>query len=416
MRDQSGRLITVGEGVTKAPRRLAYLKNGDVVAQVERLVPLAGRVPSVGPDAFLADFLRATEGGERLLLSWSHQARRLRAGDTEVRTLEMRRDGGFGRRLARLVRAGRETLGLLLNFSPNLIVCGSMGMALWCCWMASRVLSVPLVFSLHNQLIFPGRLPLPRRLGRAVDLFFIRRADGAVCHGPFLHAQLRALGVPEGRIHEFDCGVRDVVESRRPAAGAAGQEREILYVGRVVGSKGVFDLLEACAPLLASIEDLRLTYVGNGEDLDRLRARVAALGLQSRVRFPGFVPHERMASVMGDAWLVVTPTRLALGEARCMTAMEALGLGVPVVAPEHGAFPYLIRHRENGMLYRPDDVAELARCIGELATDRGLYETMKQGAAATGATLLDPPVRFSSAIAASLGIEFEGQPARGVPA
>lgn len=99
-----------------------------------------------------------------------------------------------------------------------------------------------------------------------------------------------------------------------------------------------------------------------------------------------------------------------------MTAMEALGLGVPVVAPEHGAFPYLIRHRENGMLYRPDDVAELARCIGELATDRGLYETMKQGAAATGATLLDPPVRFSSAIAASLGIEFEGQPARGVPA
>jgi glycosyltransferase involved in cell wall biosynthesis len=275
---------------------------------------------------------------------------------------------------------------------------------------------VPLVFSLHNQLRLPLRQIWLKRARLALDAAIIRRTDAVLCHGPFLKSELLAIGAPEERVIEFDCGVRDVVA----AAGATSpgdsavteSSRSVLYVGRIVAAKGVFDLLSACRPLLTGRGDLRLEYAGDGPDLPALKEEVRRLALEDRVSFHGHLPHARIGPVMRRAWVVATPTRLALGEARCMTAMEALGLAVPVVAPALGAFPFLIRQGENGMLFEPDNANSLRACLGRLLDDPALYQAVKQGAAASGRALLDPPLTFGAAVARALRLTADEPVAR----
>ena len=52
--------------------------------------------------------------------------------------------------------------------------------------------------------------------------------------------------------------------------------------------------------------------------------------------------------------MVVTPTQSQFPEGRCMATMEGLVMGVPVIAPNFGPFPFLVKHGENGLLFEPD--------------------------------------------------------------
>ena len=53
-----------------------------------------------------------------------------------------------------------------------------------------------------------------------------------------------------------------------------------------------------------------------------------------------------------------------------MFALEALAHGVPVVLPDHGAFPEVIGDVGGGQLVPPDDPHALAKCWNELLQDR----------------------------------------------
>ena len=52
-----------------------------------------------------------------------------------------------------------------------------------------------------------------------------------------------------------------------------------------------------------------------------------------------------------------------------MSVMEGLVMGLPVIAPNFGPFPYLVKDRVNGLLYVPDSVEQLGRTIDLLLDD-----------------------------------------------
>ena len=81
-----------------------------------------------------------------------------------------------------------------------------------------------------------------------------------------------------------------------------------------------------------------------------------------------------------------------------MAAMEGLVMGVPVIAPRFGPFPYLITHEQNGLLFEPDSVSDLRSCIGRVLQDNTLYDQLKRGAKESGARILNPPRTFSQAV------------------
>ena len=71
------------------------------------------------------------------------------------------------------------------------------------------------------------------------------------------------------------------------------------------------------------------------------------------------MPHENLADLICESTVVVTPTQSQFPEGRCMATMEGLVMGIPVIAPDFGPFPYLVKHNVNGLLYKPDSVNDL---------------------------------------------------------
>jgi glycosyltransferase involved in cell wall biosynthesis len=63
-----------------------------------------------------------------------------------------------------------------------------------------------------------------------------------------------------------------------------------------------------------------------------------------------------------------------------MAALEALALGVPVIAPNFGAFPYAIKDGFNGLLFEPGSVDALASCLERVAREEGLVAQLRCGA------------------------------------
>ena len=93
----------------------------------------------------------------------------------------------------------------------------------------------------------------------------------------------------------------------------------------------------------------------------------AAAGQTERVEWrPDVTREEKLAFLRGLSVLSVPANH---GEDFGLYVIEAMASGVPVVQPEHGAFPELIAETGGGTLCRPDDPGDLARALTELLLD-----------------------------------------------
>jgi glycosyltransferase involved in cell wall biosynthesis len=381
--------------------RYLYVKNGDVVEQLETLQAMRGRGPDGGPDAFLADFLTLIGSAPLLLLSTRPTPRKIVLRNVEARVFPSRIENiGPCGRVAALIYMFVASLCKAIRYKPQRVVCGTTGVLLWTSWLAARVHRCPFIHSRHNSLGLSAA-SYRRRFLAAIDGFFIRRADAVICHGPYLRDQLKDLGVKKELIFEFDSGLRDLVEEARTRKETGTKEsagaKTILYVGRMETDKGILDLLRACAKRMSQDRSLRLVYAGQGQALGDLRKEVERLDIAEQVSFLGKVSRSQVGALIAGALLIAIPTRTRFPEGRCMAAMEGLALSVPVIAPNFGPFPYLIEHGQNGLLFQPDSVSDLRRKILSVIDDENLHRKLSRGAKESGERLLDPPLRFAEA-------------------
>jgi glycosyltransferase involved in cell wall biosynthesis len=158
----------------------------------------------------------------------------------------------------------------------------------------------------------------------------------------------------------------------------------LLYVGRVVEQKGVETAIESLGLLP---EPAQLRIVGEGDQryrsaLERLAER---LDLADRVHFDGPRSRAQLPDVYRAADAVVFP--VAWEEPWGLVPLEAMALGVPVVATGRGGSGEYLRDRTNSLLFKVGDGAGLAEAITELADDPGLRERLRQGGYETAAQL-----------------------------
>jgi glycosyltransferase involved in cell wall biosynthesis len=151
-----------------------------------------------------------------------------------------------------------------------------------------------------------------------------------------------------------------------PVTPRRGDGDGILYVGRLTRPKAVDVLLDAMRELPGE----RLTIVGDGPE--RAALEQAARGLP-HVSFAGRVAHARVAEYLAGARMLILPSRQ---EGQPNVVMEAMALGVPVVATRVGGVPDLVADGETGLLTAPDDARGLAHAIRTLSSDAGLRARM----------------------------------------
>jgi glycosyltransferase involved in cell wall biosynthesis len=136
-----------------------------------------------------------------------------------------------------------------------------------------------------------------------------------------------------------------------------------LYVGGLIERKGVKVLLQALAHRPVSDRPIDLYLAGEGPQLATLKAMASANGLTDRVHFLGSVAKDQMHLWMGAADVLVLPS---YSEGRPNVVLEAMATGTPVVATSVNGTTELISDAEDGLLFKPGDVAGLADCLRRL--------------------------------------------------
>jgi colanic acid/amylovoran biosynthesis glycosyltransferase len=194
----------------------------------------------------------------------------------------------------------------------------------------------------------------------------LRRASFAVAISDYTRSLLDTL-LPGARIVVVRCGVDGDAFAPTPRPAGEGPFR-VACIGRLSPEKGQEHLLRALALLEAGGRRLTCTFVGDGDDRERLERLRVSLGLND-VRFTGQLESAGVRSVLADAHAMVLPS---LREGIPVTLMEAMSMRVPVIASSVGGVPELVRDGVTGLLVAPGDEQQIADALERLAGDPAL--------------------------------------------
>jgi glycosyltransferase involved in cell wall biosynthesis len=133
-------------------------------------------------------------------------------------------------------------------------------------------------------------------------------------------------------------------------------ENRIVFVGRLAPEKKIDELVRALAAIDPAL-DARLEIVGGGDEEQHLRRLARDLGVADRVEFAGYVDDAYLKNALQRAKVFAIAST---AELQSISTLEAMASGLPVVAADAMALPHLVHDGENGYLFEPGDVAELA--------------------------------------------------------
>lgn len=134
-------------------------------------------------------------------------------------------------------------------------------------------------------------------------------------------------------------------------------------VAALAPGKGHRELLEAAVRLLPRFPALELRLIGDGPERRRLALRGEKLGLTARLRFLGALPPAGVARELAALTVFVLPS---YSEGLGVAILEAMAVGVPVVATRVGGIREIVKDGVNGRLVPAGDPARLAEAIGTL--------------------------------------------------
>lgn len=159
-----------------------------------------------------------------------------------------------------------------------------------------------------------------------------------------------------------------------PVIGPREQNR-IVFVGRLTAEKQVEVILEAMTKLDPALKTT-FDIVGGGDQRKNLERLTGELGLSAQVTFHGRTTDEELRALLSRASLFVIAS---IAELQSIATMEAMASALPIVAADAVALPHLVHDGENGYLFEPGNVEELAaRMTDVLTAEPAEYERMQR--------------------------------------
>jgi len=222
-------------------------------------------------------------------------------------------------------------------------------------WLARRLTGAPLVYHLHTR-VLEGRGVAPRRIKppRADAIIAVSEAVARFVEGARPHVV--HAGVPVPKIGE-----------RRRRQPPDATDMVIGIACRLVPVKGLTYLLRAIALLRAEFPAVRLELAGGGPEWGAIEAEAVSLGIRDRVNLVGW--HKKLEPLMAGWDIFVLPS---LDEGCGVALLEAMAMGLPVVASAVGGLPEVVEEGQSGYLVPPADPQALAKSLRVLLRDPAL--------------------------------------------
>jgi glycosyltransferase involved in cell wall biosynthesis len=185
-----------------------------------------------------------------------------------------------------------------------------------------------------------------------------------IVYSEYSKAELARNGFDPGTIH-LHVPIR-CWEGDGPVSSFSARNL-ILFAGQIIRGKGVDVLVKALSKLTVPFECLIL---GDGSHRPHCEELCRKLGLQDRVKFAGYVPHDQMREFYLDASVFAMPS--VWPEPFGMAGPEAMRYGLPVVAFDAGGIREWLHDGENGLLAPWMDARAFAARLQLLLGDKTL--------------------------------------------
>jgi glycosyltransferase involved in cell wall biosynthesis len=176
-----------------------------------------------------------------------------------------------------------------------------------------------------------------------------------------------------------DCAAYDALV-HEPAAPA--RPLRVLYLGRLVREKGLYELIEGLALARAQGAAAELIVAGEGPEAAALGAAAAAAGL-APVGFVGPVRGADKLALLSWADVLALPS---YSEGLPYALLEGMAAGVPPIATRVGAIPEVVADGVNGLLLEPRSPQAIATALHALGHDRAALARMGAASRATVST------------------------------
>ena len=260
-------------------------------------------------------------------------------------------------------------------FRPDVVSFWNASFVTYSPLLAARLDEVPAVVHLSDVAANPFRNPHPpafpaplRAAARwTVDrLVRLARPARFVVPSRFLRDRLvETEGLPADRMDVLHWPVEPSIGRSMPGTPRSGPTRRFLFVGALVPEKGPQVLLAAFREAMREWPDISLSFAGEGPRAYVAELRATAAGMP--VRFLGRLDRAAVTRAYGEHDAVVLPS--IWDEPFSVVPLEAMALGLPVIAAASGGTPEAVEDGRTGLLVPPRDPAALCAAMLRLAGD-----------------------------------------------
>jgi glycosyltransferase involved in cell wall biosynthesis len=270
---------------------------------------------------------------------------------------------GLGAMLGYVIAGSAAGLAHIRRWKPNLIhvhfavPSGPVG------WLLSRLTAVPYVLTAHLgdvpggvpektgrwfRWVYPFTPPLWKDAAQVVAVSRFTR-QLALAHYP-----VEIEVIPNAvNLDQLDPGL---IQAKNPP--------RIVFAGRFMPQKNPLLFVQTLAGLLDL--DWAAVMIGDGPLRSEVEALIMELGLQDRLKLPGWVKPEEVFENFRAADILFMPSN---SEGLPVVGVQGLALGLAIVASRVGGFVDLVSERENGFLIEPGDRIGFEQALRLLLSD-----------------------------------------------
>jgi glycosyltransferase involved in cell wall biosynthesis len=176
--------------------------------------------------------------------------------------------------------------------------------------------------------------------------------------------------IPNGvRVGKFEAAKGDKIREKLDLSPEADV---IVFTGALYRHRGIELLLRALPLLQGRTHDVKVMIVGDGPDLEYLKALSRELSIDQDVIFAGLVPYHEVPNYLAAANVAIGPLikHPRTADSAPIKIFEYMAAGKPIIARKDTVSDKILIDEHNGLQTHSDEPQEIARKLEELLADR----------------------------------------------